>query len=373
MRDTETSVPASFRSSLQVWRFVAIIAAVASVTLGHYLTDPSHFLWHNILQRLYYIPVLLACAWFGLRAGLLTAALCVAAYAPHIFIHWAHSQAYQVSQLIELVMFAVIALLAGVLLDRERSLRKQAEAFAAERDQALQDLEDTVETLRRADRLATLGTLAAGMAHEIRNPLGALGGAMEILERDYTAEHPHREFVDILRREIGRLNVIVSKYLDFSRPQAPELRPTDLNAAVHSAVELVRKSAQRASVRLDTRLAPDLPPALADPVQVHQALVNLLINGIQAMPDGGRLEVATAPTDGKIEIAVRDHGIGLPEEPVERIFEPFFTTRPGGTGLGLAIARQIAVFHGGSLDGANAQGGGAIFRLTFVCAVPEPR
>jgi two-component system sensor histidine kinase HydH len=346
-------------------RTIGIAVAIGAVSIAHYVTDPQHILLHNIYQRLYYIPILLACAWFGLRGGLVVAAACAALYAPHIILHWSHRQAYQANQVIELAMFGVIALVAGMLSDRERALRREAEANAAERDRALKDLEGTVETLRRADRLASLGTLTAGMAHEIRNPLGAIGGALEILEDDFPEDHPRREFVEILRRELGRLNVITGKYLDHARPREPERADLDVNEAVRSAVDLVEKSAGRVSVRIDSRLGSDLPPALADAGQVHQALVNLLLNGIQAMPRGGVLEVVTATDPTGLQIAVRDHGEGLPPGPVEQLFEPFYTTRPGGTGLGLAMARRIAASHGGDLRAENAEGGGAVFRLSL--------
>ena len=354
-------------------RGVALALAVGAVSLAHYATDPQHILLHNIYQRLYYIPVLLACAWFGLRGGLIAAGACAVLYAPHILLHWSHCQAYQASQVIELPMFGVIALVAGMLSDRERALRREAEATAAERDRALRDLEGTVETLRRADRLASLGTLTAGMAHEIKNPLGAIGGAVEILEEDYPADHPRREFIDILGREIGRLKVIAGKYLDYARPRAPALREMDANQAVRAAVDLVEKSAGRASIRIETRLGPDLPSVRADPDQVHQALVNLLLNAVQAMPHGGALQVETSAVPDGLQIAVRDHGVGLPEGPVERIFEPFFTTRPGGTGLGLAMAHKIARSHGGDLHAENAPGGGAVFRLILPTTPKEGR
>jgi signal transduction histidine kinase len=307
--------------------------------------------------------VLLACAWFGLVGGLITAACCSIAYFPHIVLHWSHSEAYQTSQIAELAMFGLIAMVAGLLSDRERLLRRRAEETAAERDRALRDLEETVETLRRADRLATLGTLAAGMAHEIRNPLGAIGGAVEILDDDVPPGHPHREFLDILRRELARLSVISGRYLDYARPHAPDLVAVDLNACVESAVDLVARTAGRSSVRVDRRLGQSLPKALADPVQIHQAVVNLLLNGIQAMDRGGVLEVATAVEGSAVAVTVRDHGPGLPPQSVDRIFEPFFSTKPEGTGLGLAIARHIATAHGGSLGAEDAAGGGARFRL----------
>jgi signal transduction histidine kinase len=338
---------------------------VVAVSLAHYLTDPAHILLHNIYQRLYYIPILLACARQGWRAGLAVAAVCAAAYAPHILIHWKHSSVYQTSQAVELAMFGVVAVVAGALSDRERRLRAEAEALAAERDRALKDLEQTVETLRRADRLATLGTLAAGMAHEVRNPLGAIGGAVEIIDRDFPEGHPHREFVEILRQEIRRLNETVGRYLDYARQPAPDLRAMNADSVVCAAVDLVRKSAERSAVTIDVSSSRDLPDALADPAQVHQVLVNLLLNGIQAMPRGGVLEVRTSLASKGVKISIRDHGEGLPEGPVERIFEPFFTTREGGTGLGLAISRRIAAAHGGSLEARQAEGGGAVFDLVL--------
>jgi two-component system, NtrC family, sensor histidine kinase HydH len=354
------------------WRVGILIAWIAGVSLAHYLTPPEHFLLHNVYQRLYYIPILLAAAWFGLRGSLSAAIVCAASYAPHIVLHWAHIAAYQANQGLELAMFGAVAVVAGVLSDRERKLRHQAEATAAERDRALKDLEATVETLRQADRLATLGTLTAGIAHEIRNPLGSIGGAVEILEGDYAQSHPHREFVEIIRREIGRLNVIAGKYLDFARPQPPALRAVDLGAAVESAVGLVRRTAGRSSVEIRTRAVAGAPRAHADPVQVHQVLVNLVLNGIQSMPSGGVVEVAVRPLDAAwMEVSVRDHGAGLPDGPVERLFEPFFTTKPGGTGLGLAMSRGIAEAHGGRLLAEDALGGGAVFRLILPTAPRE--
>ena len=366
----ETKTPRGRQAA--VARVAVILAAVVLVSLGHYLTSPRHFLLHNVYQRLYYIPILLSASWFGLFGGVLVASLCAAAYVPHILLHWAHSEAYQANQLLELGLFGVVALVAGVLSDRERSLRKEAEATAEERDRALRDLEATVESLRQADRLATLGTLTAGMAHEVRNPLGAIGGALEILRADFAPDHPRREFMEILEREFSRLNVITGKYLDFARPQSFEPRPLNLDAAVQSAVQLVRHSAERAGVRIETKAAPELPSAFADAVQLHQALVNLVLNGIQAMPEGGLLEIATESVPSGVRISVRDHGTGLPEGPVERIFEPFFSTRPGGTGLGLAMSRRIAVAHGGNLIAENAEGEGAVFRLTLPRATPRP-
>jgi len=362
MTETAPSVP-RVRPDSRPLALAAIVSLTLAVSVAHYLTPPTHPLLHNIFQRLYYLPLLLACASYGVRGGLLTAGTIAVLYVPHIVLHWMHDPVYQANQALEIGLLALVGLVGGILSDRERSLRHEAEEVAAERDRALEDLRETVETLRKADRLATLGTLAAGMAHEIRNPLGAMGGALEILEGDYPVEHPHREFVEILRQEVDRLGRVAGKYLDFARPQLPDSRPVDINATVRSATELLERSAARAGVRISSHLQADLRPAMADPVQLHQALVNLILNGIQSMGSGGELEVTTRGEKDRIRIEVRDHGPGLPEVPVDRLFEPFFSTRPGGTGLGLAVSRQIAVSHEGRLTAEAAEGGGARFRL----------
>jgi len=340
------------------WRIAVLVVAIAAITLAHYVTPIAHWLLHNLYQRAYYVPVLLACAWFGLRGGLLAAIVCALAYAPHIVLHWRHSQAYQASQVLELAMFGVVAVVAGALSDRERRLRREAERAA--------------DDLRRADRLAAMGTLAAGMAHEIKNPLGAIAGAAEILEQDYPAGHPRREFLDILREEIARLSAITGKYLGFARPSDPAFAPLDVNRAVEHAVDLVGRTASARAVRVERRLAPDLPPAVADADQIHQTLVNLLLNAVHALDGAGVVEVGTALVDRGIAVRVRDHGPGVPPGDEQRIFEPFYTTRRGGTGLGLAVSRGIATAHGGSLTAANAPGGGLEVTLILPVA-PERR
>jgi signal transduction histidine kinase len=332
-------------------RIAVLAVLVAAVSAAHYVTPLENFLLHNVYQRLYYIPVLLACAWFGLAGGLATASASAISYMPHILLHWKHSEAYQASQILEIAMFGVVALVAGLLSDRERALRKQAEK--------------TAESLRRADRLSALGTLTAGMAHEIRNPLGAIAGATEILETDYPADHPRREFLEILKREIARLNAITGKYLDYARPEAPEMRPVDLNEIVRSAVDLVAKSASESSVAFETRLESSDPHVLADPGQIRQVLVNLLLNAAQVQTAGGHVDIVTADLEEGVEVSVRDRGPGLPDVATERLYEPFYTTREGGTGLGLHVSRRIVLSHGGRIDAEQAVGGGARFRMVL--------
>jgi signal transduction histidine kinase len=159
--------------------------------------------------------------------------------------------------------------------------------------------------------------------------------------------------------------VITGKYLDYARPAAPELRPADLNEIVRSAVDLVAKSAAKSRVSFETRIGAARPRVRADPAQIQQVLVNLFLNAAQVQPQGGRVEIETADAADGVAVTVRDRGPGLPDVPVERLYEPFYTNREGGTGLGLHVSRRIVRSHGGQLEAANAEGGGARFRLVL--------
>lgn len=340
-----------------------IAALLLVVSVAHYLTPPTHLLAHNIYQRLYYIPLLMACAWFGVRGGLLTAAACAALYSPHILLHWSHMPGYQTNQLMELALLALIGLVGGWLYDRERALRLSAERVARQRDTALQDLQSTVESLRRADRLATLGTLSAGLAHEVRNPLGAMRGAVEILESHGDDRERRREFVKLLHEEINRLGRVTDKWLDYARPRKAERRPTDLNALVRSTTEFLSSGGTHGGKAIEGQFDPALPAVVVDAEQIRQLILNLLLNAIQARGAEGRVLVSTASKPGGIEIAVRDFGTGVPEEEAAHIFEPFYSTREGGSGLGLAVCRHIADAHGGTLKVEGPDGGGARFVL----------
>ncbi len=349
-------------------RLTLLAVSIVAISLAHYLTPPDHFVLHNVFQRLYYVPVLIAAVTFGMRGGIAFALLAAAAYAPHIAHDWTHHGPYRTAQWIELVMFVVLATLVGRATDNERRERRRAEATARERDAALRDLEATLDDLRRADRLAALGTMAAGIAHDLRNPLGGIAGAVDILESDYPQDHPRREFLEIVRREVDRLNALTSRYVDFARPAPPEPRPVDFTVATRQAADLVRRMAERRGVTVELQASDPAAVAKADPVQMHQAIVNLLLNAVQAMPQGGPVEVEVRRNPGEVEIAVRDRGPGIREQDRDRIFEPFYTTRSHGTGLGLATSRRIVESHGGRITVENREGGGAEFVLHLPAA-----
>ena len=338
--------------------------ALLLISLCHYLTPAEYYHWHVIYQQIYYIPILLGAVWHGLRGGIVTATAASVLYIPHVLLHWTHVPQYRFSQIISILMFLIFGALGGHLIDRLRQEREAQRRTAVQLKNANDQLQATFERLRLLDRLS------AGMAHEIRNPLGSIAGAIEILENEIAAEDPKREFVLILQKEIQRLSTIVTRYLDLVKPSQVERSPESLVEIVRSVVSLTAKQAARQNVEVVADDRESLPDVMVDGQLIRQALLNLVINAIQAMPGGGTVSVRPEMDSDNARIVVEDDGPGLSEESLQKAFEPFYTTKTGGTGLGLSIAFQIATGHHGDLRAENRTGGGARFVLQLPLRPP---
>ena len=229
-------------------------------------------------------------------------------------------------------------------------------------------LADRGERLVRSERLATAGKMAAQVTHEIRNPLSSLGLNAELLEDELAGAPDRPEARALLRAmqdEIERLTGITESYLQFARLPAPELERADLNQTVEAALEFMRSELSDARIETVARLATDPRPALFDRGQIRQALVNLLRNAREAMPEGGRVEVTTWSDERGAGLEVADNGPGIPADIAAHIFDSFYTTKSGGTGLGLSVVHQICLAHGGDVRYEENPGGGSRFAITL--------
>lgn len=352
------------------WQLALLLAAtIAGVALLHYTAPMTHVWVHPLLQRAYYIPVLLAALWFGWRGGLAAAALAGATYIPHIISAWKYEPEYTAAQYIEIGMFFAIAALTGLLADHERAQRHKAEEAAHKLREVNARLQASFEQLRRADRLSALGELSAGLAHEIRNPLGSIEGAVQILGRRDLAEDTRSEFTEMASREVTRLKGLLSHFLEFARPQQPRVVVSDIESLLDSVAKLASETAKLAQVEILIEPAAELPPVSVDPEQIRQVFLNLVINAVQAMSAAGQIRLRALRVGDEVRIEVEDQGVGIPEEDLERIFDPFFTTRTGGTGLGLSIAYQIVNRHGGHIGARKNSARGMTFTVTLPVAV----
>jgi two-component system sensor histidine kinase HydH len=349
-------------------RWVALMFALGVVSVLHYATSAEQAWLHNVYQRLYYAPIVMGAYWFGVRGGLVTAFAAVVAYVPHIQHTWASNVPYAASQYAELVLFHCAGLLVGFLADVQRKLTNQYQRAAASLEAANRDLRESQEHVLRADRLSTLGEIAAGLAHEIRNPLAGMKGALEIVASRVPPGTPEAEFTGIATTELGRLDSLVGEFLLYARPREPEFRTASLHDVIDHVVFLLTPEAERACVRVVRDESARLPGVRMDPEQIQQVLFNVALNGVQASPEGSELQVRTRLEAGWVVIEVRDQGPGIAPEHRDRLFDPFFTTKTLGTGLGLGVSQRIMAAHGGRVEMDGAEPHGTVVRLALPVA-----
>ncbi len=212
--------------------------------------------------------------------------------------------------------------------------------------------------MSRAEHLSTLGELATGLAHEIRNPLAGIAGVVEIIARDLPPGSPARAVVKDVREEISQINRIITDLLETARPRLPQTRVGDLNTTIEHSVMLARQQAMSKSIAIEFTRNPALPEVEHDSDQIHQVLLNLLLNAIQAMPGSGAIKVEVEDVGGRVAVRVIDTGHGISAENLPNIFKPFFTTKGHGTGLGLSLAKRIVEEHHGTIDVSSTVGKG---------------
>jgi two-component system sensor histidine kinase PilS (NtrC family) len=229
------------------------------------------------------------------------------------------------------------------------------------------------ETSRRQDKLAAVGRVAAGIAHEIRNPLASMRGSIQVLRSEIQADPGQAELMEIVLRESDRLNRIITDFLTYARPRTPMLDEIDLREPLRETFTLLRHSPEiRDGHQLEEVLPEEPVRTLADAASIKQVFWNLARNALNAMPEGGTLRVEMRDVeDGRIRITFQDTGRGMSPEQVERLFEPFSSSTTGGTGLGLSIVYQIVRDHGGTINVRSREGHGTTITVELQGRTPE--
>jgi two-component system sensor histidine kinase HydH len=332
-------------------KIILIVILVGSITLLHYLTEMEEHLYHLSYQGLYFIPVMLSGFWFGLKGGLGTSLSITVLYLPFTVTHWNGFSAADFNSIIEMVLYNTVAVMIGGLRDRERTMQKR---------------------LHEAGRLAAMGKAVSGLAHDLKTPLIAIGGISRLLHRNLEEDSPHREKLDIIVEEVQRLERMIKEMLDFSRPLELHRSQEDMTKAISQSLAIVSNLAQERKVKVEWPSPKNLPVTSFDAARMKQALINLLINAIEASPEGETVSVSSYQKGGKIVIDVSDHGCGIPADKQEEIFSPFFTTKENGTGLGLPIAKKIIEAHKGDLEVLENREKGVIFRIRMPHESMEP-
>ena len=229
----------------------------------------------------------------------------------------------------------------------------------------LREIRDLQEKVRRSERLASLGRLAAGVAHEIRNPLSSIRGFAQFFIQRFKGQQKEQEYASIMVKEVDRLNRVITELLDFARPKDPQRDLHSLGEIVEHTLKLLEPELTKRNVAVEKAFSPDVPSVRVDRDQVSQALLNLLLNSMESMDGGGkiRIDLRKSNSHPSMELVLSDTGKGIPPEDLGKVFDPFFSTKRKGTGLGLAIVHQIVESHRGEITVESREGEGTTFRI----------
>ena len=348
---------------------------VVIISALHYIIPTKYHHYHELFRRLYYLPIILAAYRFGLRGGLVTSVAVSLIYLPHVIFQWTGSFLSNLVRFTEIGLYIIVGSLAGFLSQRVQNERDRYKKTADKLEKSYKKLEaQTVQLsemesqLRSADRLAVLGELSASLAHEVRNPLGSIKGASDILKKRCSEDKVVREFTNLLIKEVERLNKVVENYLGMARKTSEHTEKADLKKEIRSVLEILNHPIRKKQITVTWHSNDHPHIILMQDVEVRQVFLNILLNAISAVEKDGRIEIQTTMADGEVQVEIKDTGMGIEPEQLQKIFHPFFTSKEKGTGLGLAIVKRIMETHGGHIAVDSEMNTGTTVKLTFKLA-----
>lgn len=360
-------------------------SVIVKILLATLLLDHTgEFGINSNYYPIYFLPVLSAAIYFGTITALAWTAATALAY---LSLLWPALQESDIAPegygilAIRVLFFFVAAILVNRFAVENRQQVQRLQDLSEKLEETNRQLRRAEAEARRAERLAALGQLSAGLAHEIRNPLGVIKGSADMLSRKVTGAEPLvAELAGYISSEVNRLNALVVRFLDFARPLKLELRPERITEIVERALDAATASVPNSGVKIERQYSANLPEVPADPQLCEQVFVNLITNAFQAMraqealPEKTlRLSIAPEVSNGEpgVGVIVEDSGPGVPPELREQIFNPFFTSKKDGVGLGLSIVAKIMDDHRGTIRLENNTSRGARFHVFFPAAAPE--
>jgi two-component system sensor histidine kinase HydH len=324
-------------------KVILIAILVAGITVSHYLTESQVHYYHIFYQGLYFLPVMLAGFWFGLRGALATSLSITVLYLPFTILHWNGFSADDFNSVMEMVLYNVVALILGKLRDRERVVQKR---------------------LIEAERFAAMGKAVSELAHDLKTPLIAIGGMSRLVSKNLEGDKSScQEKLNMIVEETNRMENMVKEMLDFSRPLELEQSKESIHKVVSQCLLILSELTRKRKVKVQNLCLQDLPLISFDPERIKQVFINLLVNAIEASPEGETVSVRCYKKRRNLIIDVSDHGCGIPAGKKKDIFYPFFTTKKDGTGLGLPIAKKIVEAHQGYLEVLENPKIGVTFRV----------
>lgn len=349
---------------------IAIGLAWLVISFLHYSTAPGLSRLHTVYRYFYFLPIVYAALRFGYWGGLITASATTVAFAPHVFFKWGNFPQDSLNDLLVAVVFFGVAIITGITIDRAHAAEARQASALHRLAASLHQLEIQGGELRRAERLSALGLLAGGLAHEIRNPVGIIRAAAQLMSLDQQPDMA--ETTRVIQQETDRIEALIQDLLDYAGDVPLQCVQVELAALLVEVQERLKPLTMSSNVSVTVAVAPDLPPVCVDVEQIERALVNICANAIQAMERDGHLSLSASlsPMDAaSIQMRVADSGPGIPTEIQHQIFDPFFTTRDEGAGLGLSVVQRIVEDHHGRIWVESQRSSGA----TFILQLPVAR
>lgn len=413
---------------------IFVVLSLALISLLHYLTNARLITYHTIYRSLYYVPITLAAVAWGVRGGMTTAFVASALYLPYVLLWNDAPPARRLDNVLEVVVFNLVALVTGSLADAQTRWQRRAHGLHTYIEDVLSSLpvgvatvsngglaeprnpvaatllndgdmrerlvvdrsyyeialgnrtigvrcsplhatngaiighvlvmEDIseqrslAEQIRRAEHLASLGQLAGALAHEVRNPLSIVRATAQLLKHKLADRRDLRDHTQVLVSEADRIDQLIGELLMYARPRAAKAAPLEITTFVADLAAAFTSYAEQHSVRFEVEVSNAIPRVHADHAQLRQAVLNILINAVQATAAHGTVRLHVYATGEQVCFSVRDTGTGIPPAIRSRIFDPFFTTRSDGTGMGLAMVARVVADHGGHVTVRDAPQGG---------------
>jgi two-component system sensor histidine kinase HydH len=325
-------------------RVVLITTLIAGVLCLNYFTLYRMTYEHAFYRVLSYIPLILGSFWFGIKGAVTIAIGMILLFLPYGMVHWHGFSLEDFHEIMEGVLYFCIAFILGVLIERERKKQR---------------------ALVEAESLAAVGRTVLELAHDMKTPLMAIGGFATQISRALDRDDPKQKKLRVVIHETACLETMVREMLDFGKPAELQFKRTNLNDLVQEIMDVIRPVAEKCQVVLKTDPDPLLPSLMLDGPKVKQALLNLVMNALQASPAGEHVIVKTAGYQQGVNLYVMDGGAGIDREDVEKIFEPFFTKKSKGTGLGLPIVKKIVAAHQGKIHFDGNEKKGVTFTIRF--------
>ena len=360
-------------------KYGLVLGMIVIISSLHYLTPhgaghvhegsvPWYANLHGIYRRLYYFPIIIAAFRGGRRGGEMSALLVIIMYIPHATGIIGHDPGTPVEKFLEILLYLGVGLVTGILVERITAARIRLQQTAQELRDALRQKTSMEAELVQSARLAAVGRLSAGLAHEIRNPLASIQGSAEVLGDDFPSDHPKSGLFRILLDESARLNGVLTRFLKFASSEPGELQTFDLVKEAHAVRQLISMQGDDVQISIvgETKLL-----ALGNREQIRQVLVNLLINAVAAAGPNGQVEMQLTLDGDHAICRINDSGPGFTPEAISNFGTPFFSTKPAGTGLGLATSLRITEDLGGKLEIDQKHHNGGSIRLTLPAATND--